>query len=167
MLQNDNGLALALQLRQRLPESLHGLHVEVCGRLVEDVHGRPHRVAGGDGHHLHLPARETEHAPVPKMLDSHAPKRVLDPLQNLGSRQSCVHAAERHLARRVGHEELAAGVLEDRADQLPDFPDVELARIRSSDSGCSVQLALVEMGDEPVDEAGDRGLPAPAPSRQE
>ena len=101
------------------------------------------------------------------MLDSHAPKRVLDPLQNLGPRQSRVHAAERHLARRVGHEELAAGVLEDRADQLPDFPDVELARIRFPDSGRSVKLALVEMGDEPVYEAGYRGLPAPAPSRQE
>ena len=70
-------------------------------------------------------------------------------------------------ARRVGHEELAAGILEDRADQPSDISDSQIACVRSADSCRSFQLTRIEMGDKPVYEPCDRGFPASAPPRQE
>lgn len=164
VLDQDHGQAPVLQAAQDLRQAGHRLDVQVAGGLVQDQNLRVHHAGGGDGDHLLLAPRQGEDVPVHKRGDAEEVSHLVYALTDGFRLDPGVLQGEGQLAADVGGEELGLGILEDRPHLLRKTVDGSGRGGFALDQALSLQLALVELGNQAVDNPGQGGLAATARS---
>ena len=125
MLGNDHRLALPLQRGDRFSQPTHRADVQGGGRLVEHVDIGMHRIGGCEDDRLLLSARQRRRARPEQVFDAKRRCRLPDAADHLLALDAVAFAAEGNLRRHVEIDELAARVLEHRADASGKLPIVQ------------------------------------------
>ena len=112
MLCNQDGLALALDQQQMLPQFLDGGHVQVRRWFIQQIDLRVHGVDGCECDLLLFPAGQLEDIAAAKTLDAQILRRLLNPLRQFPGRPGLILDAEGDLAVRVHVKKLRSGILE-------------------------------------------------------
>ena len=162
VLTDQQGLAPRPQLAKQLRQTDGRLVVEVRRGLVQHEDLRSQGVGPGDRHLLLLPAGHLKDAPARERPDTHLVNGLLHPVPQRGVGDPGVLEPERDLAVGVEVEELRLGVLEDRSHEARDLVPLQGRDITTADCDGAAGLVLLVPGQEAVDEAGQRALPAAA-----
>ena len=158
VLDQDHGQAPVLQAAQNLRQAGHRFHVQIAGGLVQDQDLRVHHAGGGDGDHLLLAPGQGEDVPVHERSYAEEVGHLVYTLPDGLRLDPGVLQGEGQLAADVGGEELGLGILEDRPHLLRKPVDGPGRGGFAPDQALSLQLALVEFGNQAVDDPGQGGL---------
>ena len=109
---DQDGLALALDQPQMLPQFLDGGHVQVRRWFIQQIDLRVHGVDGCECDLLLFPAGQLEDIAAAKALDAQILRRLLHALRQFLGRPGLILDAEGDLAVRVHVKKLRSGILE-------------------------------------------------------
>lgn len=167
MLRGNDGLALRFYQPQVLRQLRYRRHVQIGGRLVQQVHLRLHRVDGGKGDLLLLPAGQGKDAAAEKRLYMQRSGRLINAGPQLFLCHGLVLHAEGDLAVGVHVEKLRARILEHAARLLRDAVHGQGGNILPVHQHPACQLPCEKLRYEPVYKPRQRGFPAAASAAQQ
>ena len=142
-------------------------HIEVGGRFVQQIDFRLHGIDGSKGNFLLLSAGESKDIAAQQVFDTECLGRFHHTPFHPLLRHSLVFHAERNLAVGVHIEELRPGILEYTADLFGDAVHGKLGEVFAVKQHFAAQFPREELRNQTIDQPGQGGFPAAAPSAQQ
>ena len=164
MFRNDHRLALRLDKPQMLPQLADRCHVEVGRWFVQQIDLRVHGIDGSKGDFLLLSAGESKDIAAQQVFDTECPGRFRHTPFHPLLRHSLVFHAEGDLAVGVHIKKLRPGVLKYTADLFGNAVHGQLGKAFAVKQYLAAQFTREKLRNQPIDQPGQRGFPAAAPS---
>ena len=158
---HDGDTEVVHETRDRREHLLGARRVERRRRLVEHQHLGVRGEHCADRRSLQLPGRQLVQRAVPEVRQPEQVERLLDALAHhrRGDRE-LLHAVRELFLERV-RDAPGDRVLRDDADEVCELARWVRARVASVDGHAALQPPAGEVGNQPVDRAEQRRLPAP------
>ena len=150
-----------------LPQRADGGHVQIGGRLVQQIDLRLHGIDGGKGDLLLFSAGEGEYAAAQKRPDMQRICGLSHAALQLRLRDGFVFHPEGDLAVGIHIEKLRPGILEHAAHLFRDAVHGQAGKVFAIQQYLAAQFAGKELRDQAVDEPRQRGLAAAAAAAEQ
>src|ERR1035437_841988 len=167
MFGHDNRPARTSQRQTRHQNGLRTIRIELRRWLVESHKLGPQSKHRSQLDQLPLTAGERRQPPPPQMLDREFGQDLVHPVVHFGAWHCRVLEAEGDLAFHHAVHGLRLDVLENQADPLGQSRDRRSQRIEAGNCRRAGDAAAVELRNQPIEEAQQRGLAATGAAHNE